>query len=208
MKQHIVRPPVNDGEVPAWRRWLAGVFQGRFKHGPVWDDVYPSAVSVGGGANVPSFSAYSGNFLAYEFVGTGPTTKEIQIEFQFPHAREDGSDIVPHIHLYIPDDGTGGDIYFGLEYEWSDVNDTGAVSSTTVYGTVTRTASQGIAKNQILSFGTITGTGKGLSSVLSCRLFRNPADANDTFGTSVWLKSADVHVQKTYLGSFKQFLRI
>jgi len=202
----ITRAP-KEGGVQRWREWVTAALNSQLMHGISWDDVYPSAVSVGGGANVPSFTAYTGNLLAYEFNGTGPTTKELQIEFQLPHSRKDNSNIVPHIHLYIPDDATGGTIEFGLEYEWSDVNDTGAITTSTVYGTVVRTASQGIARNQILSFGELDGDGKGLSSIVSCRLFRNPADATDTFEESVWLKSADIHVQKTWLGSYKEFLR-
>lgn len=203
----MIRPPRNDNEVPIWRRWIQAALSATGQHGIAWDDVYPSAVSVGGGANKPSFTAYAGNLLAYEFVGTGPTTKELQIEFQFPHSRKDGSNVVPHVHLYVPDDATGGIIKFGLEYEWADINDTGTITTTTVYGTITRTAGQGVSRNSILSFGEIDGTGKDISSIMSCRLFRNPADAGDTFEESVWIKSADVHIQKTWLGTSLEYSR-
>jgi hypothetical protein len=121
--------------------------------------------------------------------------------FQIPHWYKEGSVIVPHVHIYIPDDGTGGVIKFYCEYAWTNIDQTGEVSTTTVSGTITRTASQGINNNAILSFGNITGTGKTISSVFMCRIYRNPADAADTFTSSVWLKSADIHAEKDTEGS-------
>jgi hypothetical protein len=79
---------------------------------------------------------------------------------QMNHDYKEGSDIVPHIHLYIPDDGTGGVIKFYMNYTWVNIDSTGSVAETTVSGTITRTANQGIGNNAILSFGTISGTGK------------------------------------------------
>lgn len=200
----LVRPPVNDAEIPRWRQWITDILRGRMMHGIVWDDVYPSSVATFPGANAPSGTAYAGNLKAYEFVANA--TKDVTVIFQFPHAREDDTFIVPHIHIYAPSDGSGGNVRFGLEYFWGDVGETGAISTSTIYGDKTLAAST-IYRNEILSFGEIVGTGKGLSSVLHCRIFRNPAATEDTFGSSVWLLSADVHAQRSWLGSFFQFSR-
>lgn len=202
----LTKPPRNDNEISLWRRIVTDILLGRLQHGRTWTDVYPTAVSVGIGSAAPSFTAYDGNLEAREFVGIS-TTKQIMVEFQFPHTRKDGSDIVPHLHLYVPDDATGGTIKFGCEYEWSNTFDTGAVSTTTVYGTISRAANAGISQNHILSFGTIAGEDMGLSSLISCRIFRDPADAEDTFGSSVWLRSADIHAQMTWWGSLYTFSR-
>ena len=167
----------------------------------VFDDVYPSSVTIGSGGSAPSFTAYNGNLRAYEFLGSGATTKELNMGFQIPHSYKEGSTIVPHIHLYIPDDGTGGVIKFYCEYTWTNVNQTGTTATTTTSGTITRVANEGINNNAILSFGEIVGTGKTMSSVFMCRIYRNPADAADTFGVSCWLKSADIHIEMDTLGS-------
>ena len=167
----------------------------------VFDDIYPISISTGtNGANVPAFSAFSGNFKSYEFLGVA-LVKELQATFQVPHWYLEGGNVVPHIHLYIPDDDTGGVIKFGCELEWSNVDDTGAISSATLYGTITRATNAGISKNIILSFGEVDGTGKEISSIIGCRFFRDPTDAADTFGSSVWLRSTDVHAPKNTLGS-------
>lgn len=168
---------------------------------PVTDDVYPSAVAVGvTGANVPTFSVYSGGLKAYEFVGAA-TMKELNAQFQIYHSYKEGTNVVLHAHLFIPDDATGGVIKFGAELEWDNISDTGAGSSSTVYGTITRTAGQGVSRNHIVLFPAIAGAGKLISSIVGARIFRDPTDAADTFGSSVWLRSCDIHISKDTQGS-------
>lgn len=168
----------------------------------VYNDLMPNAVSLGQGVSVPAFSIYNGSVLrAYEFVGNALNVREIFMAFQLPHLYKEGSNIGPHVHIYIPDDATGGIIKFGVTLSWNNVNATGTDSETTYYGTITRTANQGINNNAILSFGSIDGTGKTLSSIVSCRIFRDAGDSGDTFGGSVWLKAADIHYEIDALGS-------
>ena len=167
----------------------------------VYDDLLPSSVTIGSGANAPSFTSYNGNLKAYEFVGSGATPKELNLGFQIPHTYKEESSIEPHIHLFIPDDVTGGGIKFYCEYTWTNRDQAGSVATTTVSGTITRTGAQGINNNAILSFGTIAGTGKTISSIFMCRIYRDPADVADTFGVSTWLKSADIHFEKDGIGS-------
>lgn len=179
-----------------------------------WDDVYPSSVTVGVGATAPTFSAYSGNLKAYEFTGS-VSNKELHIGFQIYHSYKEGSNISPHIHLYIPNNGVGGTIIFDMEYDWANVDDTGAITTTTLTGTLTLPADSTIRKNVIFSFngtgspgGTstpITGTGKKISSVFMTRLVRR--QDLDTFAGSVWLKSADIHIEKDMIGSRQTLIK-
>lgn len=166
----------------------------------VWDDVYPLSVDTATGASAPSFTVYNGTLRAYEFVGAA-TLKDLHIGFQLPHSYKEGSSIIPHLHLYIPNDVSGGDIYFQMDYTWTNIDQTGAVTPLTLNGTITRSAGQGIANNAVLSFGTISGVGKTISSLLMCRIYRDPTVGQDTFGSSVWLKGADVHFEMDTIGS-------
>lgn len=171
------------------------------------DDVYPSALSVGTGGNAPSFTAYSGNMMASEFVGLGAAAKEVFAQFQIYHSYDEGTTVIPHIHLYIPDNVTGGNIKFSMEYHWENVDTTGAIVTSTATGTITRAANAGISSNHILSFGNVAGTGKTISSILSARIYRDPSDAGDTFGASVWLRSGDVHISKNTMGSRTELVK-
>jgi hypothetical protein len=174
----------------------------------VWDDLLPSSVvTLATGASAPAFTAYNGNLKAYEFVGTGPTQKEMAMGWQTAHKTKDSSTIRAHLHLYIPDDVVGGVIKFGMEYTFTSVGSIGAVTPTTIYGTVTVAANAGIQNNTILPFPYIDNTGKGISAMLMTRVFRDPADVGDTFGASVWLKSADLHCNYDTLGSTYEYIK-
>lgn len=170
-----------------------------------YDDVYPSSVNVGVGETAPGWTNYSGNFKAYEFTG-GVANKELQIGYQIYHSYEEGTDINPHIHAYIANDGVGGTIIFDIEYWWGNVGDTGAISSTTIQASLTLPADTTIRQNQIIAPATpINGVGKKISSFLGTRLVRR--QDLDTFAGSAWLLSADVHIKKNMNGSRSEFTK-
>lgn len=169
-----------------------------------YDDVYPSSVTIGVGGNAPSFSVYAGNLKAYEFTG-GTSNKEMHIGYQIYHSYEEGTSVVPHLHVYVANNGVGGTVIFDMEYEWANVDDTGTVTTTTVQATLTLPADSTVRKNQIISFGDITGTGKKISSVFMTKITRR--QDLDTFSGSVWLKSADIHIRKSTIGSREPFTK-
>lgn len=166
----------------------------------VWDDVYPSSVSIGVGGTAPAFTAYSGNMKAYEFTG-GVTNKEMHIGYQLFHSYKQGSNITPHLHLYVPNNGSGGTVTFDMEYHWDNIGDTGALVTSTLSGTITLAANSTIYHNQIFAYtGTpITGTNKNISSIFMTKITRR--QDTDTFAGSVWLLSADIHIEKDTIGS-------
>lgn len=166
----------------------------------VFDDV--SCNLLVGGATTPTATIYNGGVLrAYEYVGSSVLTRDQNGMIQLPHSYKEGSNVTVHVHLYIPNDVTGGTIKMSCTYTWANINSTSAISETTITGTVIRTAGQGISNNAILSFPAITGTGKTISSIIAFRLLRDAGDASDTFGSSVWVKSIDAHFEKDTEGS-------
>lgn len=170
-----------------------------------WDDVYPSSVTVGVGGTAPSFTAYNGgNLRAYEFTGA-VSNKELNIGYQLYHSYDEGTAIVPHLHLFIANNGTGGTVIFDLIYTWANAGSTGNLTETTVQASVTLPANTTKYNNYIFSFGNIAGTGMEISSVLMT-LVRRRQDL-DTFAGSVWLKSADVHIEKNTMGSREAFTK-
>ena len=171
----------------------------------VWKDLPPASISVGPGSSSPSFTAYNGNLRAYEFTGSGPV-KELNMVFQMHHEYKEGSTIYPHVHLYVPNDVTGGGLKFGLEYTWAN-KDGIEGATTTITKTVTISANAGNNGNYIIPFDGIVGTGMKISSLFSCRLFRDPSDVDDTFGSSVWLKSSDIHVECDTIGSNDEYIK-
>jgi hypothetical protein len=155
----------------------------------VWKDLLPTAVYPPTGTASPNITVYP-----------GATTLKCQ---EFPAGGAD-STIYPHMHMAIPDDGTGGTINFQMIYQWVNHDQVGAVTEVTLNSTtITRTANQGVGHNVVISFPSISGIGKQISSIISCRVIR----AAGTFGPSVWLKSADLHVECDAVGSREAFVK-
>jgi hypothetical protein len=165
----------------------------------VFCDLLPTAVYTPTGASAPNITVYPGSttLKCQEFTNAGGA-EEFNPSFQFPHEWKEGTEIVPHLHLAIPDDGTGGTITMNMTYQWVNHDDIGAIAETTVSGSIIRLANAGVNHNAILSFPPITDATKKISSIFTARITRN---TGDTFQGSVWLKSADIHVECNTLGS-------
>lgn len=171
----------------------------------VFDDVYPSSVTVSTGATAPSFSAFGGSTLkAYEFTG-GASNKELHIGYQIPHSYQEGTSIYPHLHLFITNSAPGGTVRFDMDYEWANVDDTGTISVTTINQSIALPNNSTTYRNRILAFPAITGTGKKISSVFMSKITRR--QDLDTFSGSVWLLSADIHIAKNSVGSRQEYIK-
>lgn len=200
----VLQKPPPDTDERGWFRWFYRV--GEILNGKLWDDVYPTSVTTGVGGTAPSMTAYrpGGNLKAYEFTGA-VSNKEMQIGYQLPHPYLEQSTVVPHLHLHINNNGVGGTVIFDMIHEWSNVNQTGAIAETTTRATITLPADSNVYDNYILSFGNILGTGMRISSLFMTQIKR--MQSVDTFAGSVWLKSADIHAQRSLWGSWKEFTK-
>ena len=84
-----------------------------------------------------------------------------------------------------------------MEYSWTNVD--GTFSSSTIIETTS--ANSTAYKHNITSFGTISGVGKTISSILLIRLSRNGTSAADTYANNGCLLDFDIHYQSDSLGS-------
>lgn len=165
----------------------------------VYRDLLPSAVSVGVGSAAPSFTAYNGSLRAYEFPAN--LLKDMHLQFQMFHEYAEGTDVTAHAHLYVPDNVEGGTVKMGIEWVWTNYGEI-ELAPVIYTGTLIVPPSNGNRHLKLfLNSGVYSGAGKTISSMFSCRLFRDPTDEADTFNGSVWLKSADLHVRCNSVGS-------
>ena len=167
----------------------------------VWDDILPTTFLQLTGNAAPNITLVgaSSHLRAQEFANSSANEEFLPV-WQIPHKWKAESAIVPHLHIYVPDDGTGGDIVFGMYYTWTNIDGTSAAETGPIYATLTRAANAGINANAIISFGSIAGTGKTFSSIFRAKIYRVQAGA-DTFGGTCWLLSGDIHVEIDKLGT-------
>ena len=102
-----------------------------------------------------------------------------------------------------PTTGTGV-VEWQLEYFW--VNIDGTAGNTTILSLTD--AGDGTAyKHQVASWSAISGTGKTVSSMLMCRIFRDGGNGSDTFTGDALLLEIDFHYQIDTMGSRQEFVK-
>jgi hypothetical protein len=173
-----------------------------------WDDlrIEPS-VRTGGGANAPTFEVWDTNgagsrgIFLYSFDNASAgNEKEMQFRMQMPHTW-DGTAVSFHVH-WKPNTSENAAVRWGLEYTWSGVGQTFS-TTTLAYGAAHTPVESLVAKRHYLTpIATLTpGAGQvGASVVLIGRVFRDSANAADTYTDKVGLLSIDLHYRLNKLG--------
>lgn len=165
----------------------------------VWDDLRIPGSSVRLGASAPDLVAFlgAGGLLVSAFDGNA-TLEQIYFTIQLPHGYKLGSNITPHVH-WTPTTAGAGNVKWNLEYSWSN---TGSAfpGSTTI--SVTDAASGTAWEHTKAFFPAIVGSAiTDVSSMLVCRLFRDPSDGADTYGDDASFLELDFHYQIDMIGS-------
>jgi len=127
---------------------------------------------------------------------------EVFFNVQLPHSYLMGGDIDAHVHWIHIEDGDDFNIVWGLEYLWVSIHGTSTNTSTitTVCNLVDGPHRHQMSK---IAFDNtmIDGTGKGVSSMLMCRLFRDGANPLDTFEYNAYFMEFDFHFPVDTMGS-------
>lgn len=157
----------------------------------VWDDIDIDITSAKPGASAPSFlPIYSSGSIKGNHFGTGD---DIHADKEILHSYLQGSDITVHGH-FSAIDGNLGDITFGLEYVWQNVDDPEHAPITL---TATQAASGTAWDHQKFSFPVISGAGKRIGSHFTLRFFVQ----SKTYASRVYVKNIGIHYQKDTIGS-------
>ena len=170
-----------------------------------FDDVMVPGLSAKTDATAPDlipFAPATTNLLVFGFNGSGSTPKEqVYFTVQIPHPYKAGSNLYPHVH-WSPSTSAAGNVKWQLEYTWQSIN--GTFSAPTIISATDSTESTQW-KHLIAPFTAIDGTGQGISSMLICRLFRDPADGSDTYEADAAFLQFDIHIEQDTLGSREEF---
>jgi hypothetical protein len=168
----------------------------------VWDDLRVPISSIKRlGFTDPAWVQFkddgAGSTGVYALAFDSGTDEEVFFTAQIPHSYDEGTDIYPHVH-WTPSDGNAGNVVWGLEYTWQNIN--GTFGNTTII-TVTDSTDATDRKHLYAAFAAINGAGMTISSILVCRLFRDANNAADTYGSDAFLLEVDFHYQIDTVGS-------
>jgi hypothetical protein len=168
-----------------------------------WDDIRVAGTALRAGTTAPTLGAFgpSGSLRALLF--ESGKHQEAHVEIQMPHNWKLGSRIYPHVH-WTPTNATAGNVVWELEYAWKGVD--------SVFGAPSNMASDAAASSGTAWKHTLTklkeggndyidGTGRGLSSMIVCRLHRNAGAGSDNLSADVALLEFDIHYEVDGFGS-------
>lgn len=170
-----------------------------------WTDLQVSMTATEvGAANAPQFSQLiddgSGSRGVYTYLFDDSIEEDLFFEVQMPHEWIEGTDIEAHIHWTPTVTATGDSVSWGLEYVWVSTNqDMGNTAFISGNSRAAPTSDSLVAyRHYITELGTLDATGKTLSSVLLCRIFRDAtASYNpDTYTEDAAILSIDFHYRR------------
>lgn len=181
-----------------------------------WDDIRVEPTVRSAGVNVPSFSQWFTNgagsrgVYLYTFDNAlVAAQKEIFFTCQLPHAWAQ-TDLYMHVHWLAATTAASSKIRWGLEYTWANpgvvFGNTTLIYADTAAGSPAPTGTTD-RKHEITEFAAMTPTAdqQGMSSMLICRLWRDSANAADTYTGDVGLLYVDAHFELDKLGSNTEY---
>lgn len=179
----------------------------------VWDDLRvplsePSTGTIKPDwAKFPYGSSASNPFLNW-FKATG--IDEMYFVVQLPHDWDPGTTIMPHIHWVPSANGAAGPTVprWGLQYSWASLGETFPTYNT-IYGTNTIPSEVLVMSRHYLTplEAGISGSGKTISSMIICRIFRDGDNAADTFLGLAGALEVDFHYERNTMGSRTEFVK-
>lgn len=191
---------------PSWRKLAMG---GDIK----WDDLRVTLDNGSNAAQINSIPGISGPQLWYFRYGQGVEAMSFQV--QLPHTWVEGTTIYPHLHWTPRGSNVSGDVEWNLDYTWVnyDATTVQVFPAITTNSVVASPASGNFVQNghYITALSTanagIDGTGKKISSILICRLWRNSSTTGDTYNDDAGVLFMDFHIQIDGFGSRSTFVK-
>lgn len=185
------------------------------------DLVVPVYSARNSSSTTPAWTVFAApGFYTYEYTAAdNDVDKELFFNVQLPHDYKEGSTIFPHVHWSSTSAlGTTRPVW-RFQYQWVNLNGNysadfsanlltgylvvqsgGGVESSPANLTDTR-------RSMITPLGSISGTGKTVSSMLLIRLTRFTTDANDTFTGGAFILSFDLHYEIDSFGSSTEYAK-
>jgi hypothetical protein len=180
--------------------WTAGrTFDGTVLLGgeaTAWDDLLmPLVTGKQGQTDKPAWDATN---LGYLFPRNDPT-QIIYLNCQIPHRYKVGSTVFPHLHI---EQSVNAVPVFKIDYKWTAIGEAVPAGWTTyTMDTLVKPYTSGTIHNIVNGAAGIAGTGKGISSILQMKLYR---DDNVYTGTCL-ATSFDIHIEIDSFGSDTEY---
>lgn len=184
-----------------------------------WNDLVVNPnMAKGSGTGTPTWELYLAPNI-YSWSMPDAVDDELDFTVQLPHNYKVNSTMYPHVH-WAPATAAGTNrVLFELDYYWVNLGDAfTSYSTVSGYNVIGETAGAAPSRSLVANESCITpmpndrtgisGSGKGISSILLCRLRRKGSDSsNDTYTGKVFILSIDFHYEIDAFGSSSEYTK-
>ena len=176
-----------------------------------WRDATAAFHTRATGGQVPSFTPYNGTTV-YQYQFAVATLQEIFIEFHIPHDYVPGTEVFIHTHWSQTTVDAGGIAGVPGQVKWNydalyskghqQQSFPATVTTVSALQTASSTVRQHmIAEVQLTSGGAIGGNTLEVDGVILVRMWRDPADLQDTLNIAPFPHFCDMHYQSTNMAT-------
>lgn len=163
-----------------------------------WDDLFVPLTTTRLGSNSkPDFDFTNIGYLFPQ----NDATEILYFIIQMPHRWKEGSTVYPHVHWR---QAANQQVTFKLDYKWYNIGEAPAANYTT-YTMATNAVAYSSGTIGQLTKGTdgIAGTGKTLSSIIICKLYRQ----DNVYTGDALTDQFDIHYQIDSFGSRQEYVK-
>ncbi len=174
-----------------------------------WDDLRITLDRGSDATQIDYLTGTSGPQLWFFRNNSG--VESMSFTVQLPHTWKEGTTIYPHLH-WTPKTSGSGDIEWNFEYTWVNYDPVTpqvfpATTTSTVVASGPFTATSHMISSLTPGNAGLDATGKKISSVLVCRIWRNSSNENDTYSGNAGLIFLDFHIQVDGYGSTAPYIK-
>lgn len=167
---------------------------------PVFDDYLTAGDSLAKGSSAPDFAELRDGIFLNAFAGTGVTVEQAFFEVHILHGFKAGQQPTFHIHWTHNNASPSGDVKWLLDYTYSHGYSAGTFPAPTTLSVV-QTAGAQYTHHITDDDSMVVTDSMEPDGVMLCRLYRDPADVEDTFEDDAFIIEVDMHYLRDKIGT-------
>lgn len=171
----------------------------------VFDDYITSGLTVALGADAPALKTFRGTLNLPAFLGTGVIVEQGFFEVHILHGFRVDSSPTFHVHWAHNTAAPTGNVKWLIDYSIARGYGAGTYPAPSTLTTVQAAPAQYVHEITDDDDMTIPASVEfEPDSVLLGRIYRNPADAADTFENDAFLIQVDMHYERSHIGTIER----
>lgn len=169
----------------------------------VFDDFVFAGLAIGVGGSAPDLAEFRDGIFLRAFAGTGVTVEQGWFSIHFLHGVKPGSTPTLHVHWTHNNASPSGNVKWLVDYSLREGYGVGAFEAPTTCSAIQAAGGQyfhHITNDDDMPLASNVEP----DAVMIGRVYRDPADSEDTFEDDAFLLHMDVHYLRSRVGTVER----